>query len=895
MRYRRALLVAELGADTRAALSAVRGLAPDAESLVVVVSPRPSFAPRSGADAPGTDRFVDAWLEGVRHVASTSATRVEVGLVPDLDVDALEEVVNRSDTELVVAGPRPLASIPVLSELRKRRHVAVVWVAPSVAPRSDAPMKELFCLAVGARAEAALAGFLRDHGDAAMHVTAFSLARPSPGELAATLAVSGVRASVELIGRSGLPPWRNVGELARERALDLVVLAHFPGLLLRTAVGPAPILVLPPASPRRAALQRPLDVPDLVDDGAVIRVRLGHAFGFGRNPPIADQEVAFVSGGRVFAVVTTRAGEAELPSGSTAESVGLFRARDAGASDPLAAVERRVAVVRPGARSLVLFDAEVQDAELSALTEARGVELLAVRLRPMRSCHLVRERLRSAGLAPRVIDASAVLDEGNAEDVNDALDGVRLARVATRMLAAGFRIAAIVPRGPHTPAAIGFGVLRAQEVAGGAREPPVQAPRQPSLDARLDATTGAASIAGNRVEVELDNPTARRWLLETIAHARDRLHCQTYMAADDDVGRRVEHALRGAARRGVAVRVLVDSLHALHGSFGMRNPLLERLSSCAGIEVRASRPVAGVPSLEDLKQRDHRKLVVADGRVALLGGRNLAREYFTGFDEVKLTPTTPWRDVPWLDAGVRVEGPAVAELDRSFREAWTAAGGARFDVRAPPAVGRSAARVVIHRGLRDASTLEAYLALIETARSHVYAVTGFPLLLELQHALLRALRRGVRVRTLFGHVTPTHGGEPFEGPGSTARLAATAFVHSRMDALVAAGGEAYLLAVRGMPGWTPELGVVHPHVHAKALSADGRVCAVGSANLDVTASYWESELLLLVEDDLVARAFEASVDALMAGSVRLNRDDPAWQRLARRREWFRHWPGVLSI
>ena len=115
-----------------------------------------------------------------------------------------------------------------------------------------------------------------------------------------------------------------------------------------------------------------------------------------------------------------------------------------------------------------------------------------------------------------------------------------------------------------------------------------------------------------------------------------------------------------------------------------------------------------------------------------------------------------------------------------------------------------------------------------------------------------------------------------------------------MDALVAAGAEAYALEVRDVTGWSPGLGPVHPHVHAKVLSADGRVCALGSANLDLTGSYWESELLLVVEDEPVARAFEATARALMARSVRVDREDPAWQRLARRREWLRRWPGVLS-
>jgi cardiolipin synthase len=327
----------------------------------------------------------------------------------------------------------------------------------------------------------------------------------------------------------------------------------------------------------------------------------------------------------------------------------------------------------------------------------------------------------------------------------------------------------------------------------------------------------------------------------------------------------------------------------------MRNPLIERLQTYPQMEVRLIRPVTGVPSLEDLKRRDHRKLVVADGRVALLGGRNVAHEYYTGFHEVEVTPATPWRQVPWLDAGARVEGPVVAGLEGSFCEAWTEAGGAGFDVVDPPRSGGTRARVVVHRGLREATTLETYLALIDGARSHLYVVTGFPLLLEIQHALLRALRRGVRVRTLFGHVAPTHGAGLFEGDLAKARVAATSLAHSRMDALVAAGAEAYQLVVRDVAGWATDLGPVRPHVHAKAVSADGEICAVGSANLDATGSYWESEVLLLVEDAPIAARFEADADRLIASSVRVDRDDPEWQRLARGREWLQHWPGVLSI
>jgi phosphatidylserine/phosphatidylglycerophosphate/cardiolipin synthase-like enzyme len=177
----------------------------------------------------------------------------------------------------------------------------------------------------------------------------------------------------------------------------------------------------------------------------------------------------------------------------------------------------------------------------------------------------------------------------------------------------------------------------------------------------------------------------------------------------------------------------------------------------------------------------------------------------------------------------------------------------------------------------------------------VVTVNGFPMALEIQHALLRALRRGVRVRCLVGSLTPTHGGTPFRGPWSTARMGATAFVHSRIDAIVAAGGEGYQFQVPSQPGWDRRVGVVCPHVHAKLLCVDGQVCTVGSANLDITAGYWESELMLMIEDPALVGAVEAWVDRLIAGSRRFDRGDPAWQQSARRREWMQRWPGVLSI
>jgi phosphatidylserine/phosphatidylglycerophosphate/cardiolipin synthase-like enzyme len=79
------------------------------------------------------------------------------------------------------------------------------------------------------------------------------------------------------------------------------------------------------------------------------------------------------------------------------------------------------------------------------------------------------------------------------------------------------------------------------------------------------------------------------------------------------------------------------------------------------------------------------------------------------------------------------------------------------------------------------------------------------------------------------------------------------------------------------------------------MSIDGRICTVGSANFDITAGYWESELLLVVQDEAVAGRLEARFDELIGASDRIRADDSAWVRQAQERQWMRYWPGVLSI
>jgi cardiolipin synthase len=879
MSYRRVCAVVDLEAGAGGVFDLIRQVAPDAELLQVVA--RSARAPLwlASEAPPGLPAVGEESLEALRKAASGAAKTVTVQLAPAAS-GGLPDLLHAAEIDLLVTGA--LADVPAA---RRSRPMAVLWVPRDVSPGPR--IEHVLCVALGQRARRAVGRFLRDHAGADLTVTA--LVQRVSRDAASVLEVAGIGALVREVTEVPAGPF------------GLVVTPRLPAALVAARTWRTPVLVLPPVESGRPA-PRAMDVPDVVDANGTIRLRAGHALDVGRHEPIPDQRLAIVSGGRVVATVTSEGGAAVVDPAPRAGALGIYRLGERDGADPLSLVENEVAVIRPGARPLVLFDSNATEPELRLLSRLETPDLLAVRMRATESSDAIRARLAKSGLPPRVVDASSVLDEGSALDVGPDLDAVRLARVARRMRGAGFPVAAIVYRGPVSPSTVEFAALRADQTTSGLAIQP-SSPEAPTFcagldatpSARLEAATGSPVLSGNRIEIELDNARARRWLLDAIAAAKRRVHFQIYMALDDDVGRGVEAALAAAGARGVTVRVAVDSLHGLHGSLGLKNPLLERLAGRPGVELRLIGPITHAPTFLELKQRDHRKLAVVDGEVALVGGRNLSHEYYAGFEEVRLTAQSLWREVPWLDAGARVEGPAVAALERSFLDAWASAGGAAFEISERPAAGTAAARVVVHHGLRDARTLEAYIALIDSAQSHVYTVNGFPLLLEIQRALLRALRRGVRVRSLFGNLTPTHGGTPFGGPWSSARTEATQLVHSRMDDLVAAGAEAHELAVPELPGWETGLGVLHPHVHAKVVSVDGRVCSVGSANLDVTASYWETELLLIVEDSAVAGALESRIDQLLARSPLVDRNDPGWRSLAKRREWMRRWPGVMSV
>lgn len=402
-----------------------------------------------------------------------------------------------------------------------------------------------------------------------------------------------------------------------------------------------------------------------------------------------------------------------------------------------------------------------------------------------------------------------------------------------------------------------------------------------SLSLRLDRMTATRAEQGNQCTVELDNGHARRRLFELIESAVQSVHLQFYLVRAGSFSDRLGAHLVRAARRGVRVRLLVDALYSLDGVAGATNAVLRGLASEPGIDVVSSAPIVSRADIDPLalKRRDHRKVVIVDEQTALVGGRNCADEYWTGFEEVAITDWTPHDRIPWFDAHAEVRGPVVEAVAQAFRTAWSAAGGAAFEGEAPGVAlhGSVSARLVLHDGVVDAAPMLAYEALIAGARSHIYIVNDFPIVQSLRLALKRALARGVRIRILTGSAVARRGdGTLFEGP--LHRQAFEYMTKQRIETLLEAGVEVYELRTSAHPLIVCRGGTVRPYVHAKIVSVDASVASVGSANLDATASYWEREANLVIEDDTVVAELEAELSRLCEAGGRIDPSSEDWRK-----------------
>jgi cardiolipin synthase len=166
----------------------------------------------------------------------------------------------------------------------------------------------------------------------------------------------------------------------------------------------------------------------------------------------------------------------------------------------------------------------------------------------------------------------------------------------------------------------------------------------------------ALPFEGNSIKVFQDGYSMLQSLLSAIKSAKHHIHVEFYIFEDDAVGRLVKDALMDKAREGVEVRVLYDDV----GCWKVPHRFYDEMRE-AGIEVHGFLKVRFPRFTSKVNYRNHRKLVVVDGRIGFIGGMNLAERYLKG---------VPWGI--WKDIMMQVEGKAVYGLQMTFLTDWYA-------------------------------------------------------------------------------------------------------------------------------------------------------------------------------------------------------------------------------
>ena len=173
-------------------------------------------------------------------------------------------------------------------------------------------------------------------------------------------------------------------------------------------------------------------------------------------------------------------------------------------------------------------------------------------------------------------------------------------------------------------------------------------------------------VAGNKVILLQDGRGTYDAMFTAIASARDHINMEMYIFDDDEAGERFANALIAKQREGVQVNLVRDSV----GTMRTNKQFFERMQE-AGIAVLEYNPINPLAARKDwdLNARDHRKLLIVDGRQAILGGVNISGVYSSGSSRPSATKRRG-PDLPWRDTDLRIEGPVVAEFQKLFMQTW---------------------------------------------------------------------------------------------------------------------------------------------------------------------------------------------------------------------------------
>lgn len=186
--------------------------------------------------------------------------------------------------------------------------------------------------------------------------------------------------------------------------------------------------------------------------------------------------------------------------------------------------------------------------------------------------------------------------------------------------------------------------------------------------ADLETITRRPLANGNAVSVLKDGPSTYTAMFKAMERAKDHINLETYIFEDKKIGRRLADLLILKQRQGVQVNIIYDSF----GSLETSADFFERLRE-GGVNLVEFNPVSPLNAKRKwiLNQRDHRKILVVDGTVAFTGGLNISEVYSRSSTRSAKTKHPESGKEVWRDTHVEIRGPAVAQFQHIFLEAWS--------------------------------------------------------------------------------------------------------------------------------------------------------------------------------------------------------------------------------
>lgn len=348
----------------------------------------------------------------------------------------------------------------------------------------------------------------------------------------------------------------------------------------------------------------------------------------------------------------------------------------------------------------------------------------------------------------------------------------------------------------------------------------------------LNALTGSALVAGNRVEILENGDRFFPSMLEAIRAATETINIETYIYWDGEMGRRFAEALAERSRAGVKVNVILDAV----GSAYMSEALVDFLER-NGIDVEWYHPINWY-TIRRINHRTHRKLLVVDGRVGFTGGAGIADVWSGDAEDPE----------HWRETQIRVEGPAVAQMQAAFMDNWVKSRGELLTgldyFPTLDELGPHRVQVVQSSPSEGVSSVKLlYVMSIVAAKRSIYITNAYFIPdRDTLRALEGAVRRGVDVRVIV--------------PG---RWTDVPIVRQ------ASRWHYELMLRRGIRIFEYQ----QTMMHAKTMVVDGIWSTIGSSNFDARSFRLNDEVNVNVYDEGVGAQMEEMFMRDLARSVEI--------------------------